>query len=363
MKKLELLEIIKDLNFKVENRGRLEQDRLHELHDSVGIDLELFIKSLNGMSPSAKNDSVKNLFKLLDAYQLNLKFFVRVNYKLEDFMRNLSDSDLYKVFFYQVKTTRNLKYYYKMHLNFLDPKLSKRLKETYIYLDKPTCKYFIADYIYEYRKGESLGKVMGKLISIIRRPKAKPLDKITLGLDFDGVIHNHNKPYDNDNPYDMSFTPNKEIISAIQEMKKLFENSMEIHIVTLRAQDDNSIPLVEKYLSKYKVPYDVITTKISPEIDLLIDDRALYCYDTFPALFAAITQVPHRVPWYQDLKGDPNNIFLGGAKFGFRIEHCATGLKKENRQSEEGVFNPQAQGLRKPDRKPMIKATVNSKKK
>lgn len=299
MKKSELIEKIKELNFKVEPRGRLEQNRLHELHDSVGIDLELFIKSLNKMSSSAKSDSIKNLFNLLDAYKLSLKFFVRVNYKLEDFMRSLDNSDLYKVFFYQIKTARNLNSFYNIVLNFLDPKISKRLKEIPIYLDKPTCKYYIADYIYEYRKGESLGKVMGKLISIIRRPKTKPLHKITLGLDFDGVIHNHNKPYDNDNPYYMSFTPNKEIISALQEMKKLFEDSMEIHIVTLRAQDDISIPLVEKYLSKYKIPYDVITTKISPEIDLLIDDRALYCYETFPAIFAAITQVPDRKPWYQ----------------------------------------------------------------
>lgn len=99
-----------------------------------------------------------------------------------------------------------------------------------------------------------------------RKIKRKP--KPELAVDFDGVLHKYSKKFYDGTLYDLP------VEGARVAMAKLHKKWW-LYIYTTRAQTKKGKEEIERWLKKYKIPFDeVVYTK--PVAVAYIDDRAIH---------------------------------------------------------------------------------------
>ena len=90
-------------------------------------------------------------------------------------------------------------------------------------------------------------------------------DSIT--LDFDGVIHPYNLPFD---PISAPEPPTKGTREAIQALLDL---GYEVYVFSTRCESDHGVELIRDYCRRYDLPVtDVVRTKERSKV--YVDDRA-----------------------------------------------------------------------------------------
>ena len=87
-----------------------------------------------------------------------------------------------------------------------------------------------------------------------------------IAFDFDGVIHKYSKGWQDGSIYD-------EPVDGIKEVINELHKDYDIYIVTTRARDLSQAMEVEKYLDKYGIEYDCVTSVKVPA-QVYVDDRA-----------------------------------------------------------------------------------------
>ena len=86
-------------------------------------------------------------------------------------------------------------------------------------------------------------------------------------IDFDGVIHTYRKGFQDGTIYDK---PNPGTRAALTKLKKKYY----IYVFSYRTGHEAGKRAVEKYLKKYKIPYDKVSST-KPPAAFYIDDRAI----------------------------------------------------------------------------------------
>lgn len=98
-----------------------------------------------------------------------------------------------------------------------------------------------------------------------KRKKRKLLNKKSLSIDFDGVIHDYKNPL-------KDRRMGEPHLGCKQAMKKLAKK-YRLYIYTVKAQKPEGKKLVEDWLKYYGIPYTEVTA-IKPNAEVYIDDRA-----------------------------------------------------------------------------------------
>ena len=93
------------------------------------------------------------------------------------------------------------------------------------------------------------------------------MSRKALAFDFDGVIHKYSKGWQDGSIYDEPVEGIKDIINELHK-------DYDIYIVTTRARDLGQQAEVERYLDKYGIEYDCVTS-IKVPASVYIDDRAI----------------------------------------------------------------------------------------
>lgn len=88
-------------------------------------------------------------------------------------------------------------------------------------------------------------------------------------FDFDGVIHQYKTPF-----IDSGIIPDPPVEGIKELIDQLRNNGFTITICSTRASDINGSMAILKFLEKYNISYDEITT-IKPIAECYIDDRAI----------------------------------------------------------------------------------------
>lgn len=90
--------------------------------------------------------------------------------------------------------------------------------------------------------------------------------KKTLAIDFDGVIHQYSKGWQDGSIYDRPMPGARQALTRLKQKFKI--------VIFSRRAVHQGTKEIEKWLKKYKMPYDRIT-KIKPRARWYIDDRAI----------------------------------------------------------------------------------------
>ena len=258
----------------------------------VSFELKLFKKILKEANQEEVDGACKffmQLYETLLKNNLKLSFFVR------DYKKNEID---------------DARIITKILLNRLPTEYRKRFKRLLITHGKPTARVFIDDNIFEYSQIDNAStKIVKSILPLFNVNRKYPLmmDKFILGVDFDGVIHEHNVPFE-ENPKDLfKYNINKEIRELLQTLKTTFDKNIEIDIVTMRAYSSKHTELVHEYLKHYKIPYDEVTNQIHPKTNLMIDDNAVLVQN-LSDINGLIPYIKNRLPWYKKLKKEKKEM-------------------------------------------------------
>lgn len=150
---------------------------------------------------------------------------------------------------------------------------------------KPSCRNIVDYNVLQYNGKETkLSYLTADLIKSIYVGKiigtSKPYT-INIGVDFDGVLHKHNIPFET-HTKELNFEPCMDVIEFINYLAVGFKNSLyynkavdvKIHIFTMRAYDKEYVKQVKAWLRKYTVFYSSIT-KDFKNFDFYFDDRGI----------------------------------------------------------------------------------------
>ena len=103
------------------------------------------------------------------------------------------------------------------------------------------------------------------------------MDKKTIAVDFDGVIHRYSKGWLDGSIYDPP------VSGAAEALYRLKRAGYRVLIFTTRASNRNidgveetsQLIAVAEYLEKHEIPYDAIFAGEKPMYTAIIDDRAI----------------------------------------------------------------------------------------
>ena len=252
----------------------------------VSIEIKLFEKLLKEANNNEMNGACKFAMNLHDELQKN-------GLELSLFARGYSDKEI-----------DDSRIIIKVLLSNLEGEYMKWLKGFKIIYGKPPSKVFIDDNIFEYHQtDDNSTKIIKSILPLFNVHKKiwPSYNRLIVGVDFDGVIHEHNLPF-TINPKDlMGYKVNKEIRSLLRLLKSTFGYNIKIDIVTMRAYNENHENLVRHYLCYHKIPFDVITHYIHPETNLMIDDNAVLV-QTLDDMNGLMKYIANRLPWHKTKK-------------------------------------------------------------
>ena len=262
------------------------------------------------------NDEVKEMQKTVVSFEIKLfKKLLKEANEIEidgarKFMMKLHDdltsNGLTMSLFTRDYTDREIndsRVIIKVLLTHLEGEYMNWFKTIKIYYGKPTAKVFIDDNIFEYHKGDNNSvKITKAILSIFNVYKKRALlySKFHVGVDFDGVIHNHNLPFSKNVDNLFVYHINTEMQELLQVLKSTFGQNIKISIVTMRGYDNQNVNMVKEYLNHHKIPYDEITTKISPTINMMIDDNAMLV-QSISDMDGLIKYITNREPWHKKI--------------------------------------------------------------
>lgn len=252
----------------------------------VSFELKLFKKILKEANRTEMDGACKFVIRLYDALLMD-------NLKLGFFVRN-----------YDKKEIDDARIIIKILLNHLPPKYLSWFNELIITYGKPTARVFIDDNIFEYRQNDSTPtKIVKSILPLFNVNKriSTFAERLIIGVDFDGVIHEHNIPFDYEPKNLFGYKVNEEIRSLLKTLKNTFSNNIKIDIVTMRAYNENHTNFVQEYLDHHMIPYDTITTQIHPKTNLMIDDNAVLV-QSLSDTSGLISYIKDRLPWYKTKK-------------------------------------------------------------
>ena len=200
--------------------------------------------------------------------------------------------------------------------------------ERKITVGKPSCNVYVDNNSIGYCKNDTQQNMLKSILSVLisKMKKTEFIDTLKekdgnkkqhnlmdpnfrgrffVGLDFDGVITNHNVKFDPNNIDKIEI--NNEIEDLIKTSKDLFEDRIKFIIFSMRTYDENGLKLIKEFLEKYGLInyidnysiyfgyYDKIidnennqiNTKYYP-FDIYLDDRVInmpdinekYCENT-----------------------------------------------------------------------------------
>ena len=117
-------------------------------------------------------------------------------------------------------------------------------------------------------------------------------------FDFDGVIHKYSKGWQDGSIYD-------EPVAGIKEVINELHKTYDIYVVSTRARELSGQLEIERYLDKYGIEYDCVTSIKVPAM-VYIDDRAI----TFDPenIDQLVQDIKEFEPWSKK-KDRPKKIF------------------------------------------------------
>ena len=189
----------------------------------------------------------------------------------------------------------------KVLLSHLNGEYMRWFKTIRIYYGKPTAKVFIDDNIFEYNKNDDcttkIAKAICSVFNVYKQRNSLLYPQFHVGVDFDGVIHEHNLGFSKNLDNLFVYNINKEIQELLKTLKFTFNQNIKISIVTMRGYDSQNVKMVEEYLKHHKIPFDEVTTKIEPSVNMMIDDNAVLL-QSIKDMDGLIEYIKKREPWH-----------------------------------------------------------------
>lgn len=121
----------------------------------------------------------------------------------------------------------------------------------------------------------------------------------TIVFDFDGVIHKYSKGWQDGSIYD-------EPVDGIKDVINELHREYDIYIVSTRCRELSGQIAVQRYLEKYNIEYDCVTS-IKVPAQVYVDDRGI----TFdPANIKTLaSDIRNFLTWQQKQAQPENKLF------------------------------------------------------